>query len=54
MGYGTATHREALNRLGVTAHHRRSFAPVRALLTDPSLTDGDEGADTPDTAYTKG
>lgn len=54
MGYGTAAHREALNRLGVTAHHRRSFAPVRALLTDPSLTDGDEGADTPDTAYTKG
>ncbi len=31
-GYGTAEHRAALGRLGVTAHHRRSFAPVRALL----------------------
>ena len=31
-GYGTAEHRAALARLGVTAHHRRSFRPVRALL----------------------
>jgi ribonuclease HII len=28
-GYGTAEHREAIRRLGVTRHHRRSFAPVR-------------------------
>ncbi|HEY0526063.1 MAG TPA: ribonuclease HII [Stellaceae bacterium] len=28
-GYGTAEHREAIRRLGVTPHHRRSFAPVR-------------------------
>lgn len=27
-GYGTQEHREALQRLGPTAHHRRSFAPV--------------------------
>ena len=27
-GYGTLEHREALQRLGPTAHHRRSFAPV--------------------------
>ena len=27
-GYGTAEHRGALARLGVTPHHRRSFAPV--------------------------
>ncbi|MCG8546363.1 MAG: ribonuclease HII [Alphaproteobacteria bacterium] len=27
-GYGTAEHRAALDRLGVTPHHRRSFAPV--------------------------
>lgn len=33
-GYGTAEHRDALARLGVTNHHRRSFAPVRALLGD--------------------
>jgi ribonuclease HII len=27
-GYGTAIHAEALTRIGPTAHHRRSFAPV--------------------------
>ncbi len=27
-GYGTREHMEALNRLGPTPHHRRSFAPV--------------------------
>jgi ribonuclease HII len=32
MGYGTAEHRAALTRLGVTPHHRRGFAPVRAAL----------------------
>lgn len=40
MGYGTADHLEALKRLGPTVHHRKSFAPVRALLSpaeDPSL-----------------
>ena len=31
-GYGTAEHRRALESLGVTAHHRRSFAPIRELL----------------------
>ena len=31
-GYGTAEHRAALSRLGVTAHHRRSFRPVREHL----------------------
>ncbi len=30
-GYGTPHHRAALDRLGVTPHHRRSFAPVRQL-----------------------
>jgi ribonuclease HII len=32
MGYGTAAHREAMARFGVTPHHRRSFAPVREQL----------------------
>ena len=32
FGYGTKQHRQALARLGVTAHHRRSFAPIRRLL----------------------
>ena len=29
MGYGSSTHMEALEKYGITAHHRRSFAPVR-------------------------
>ncbi|MGD9615948.1 MAG: ribonuclease HII [Alphaproteobacteria bacterium] len=32
-GYPTATHVEAIRRLGVTPHHRRSFAPIRAALS---------------------
>ncbi len=31
-GYPTADHLQALRRLGPCAEHRRSFAPVRALL----------------------
>ena len=31
-GYPTAAHLAALRTLGVTAVHRRSFGPVRALL----------------------
>lgn len=30
-GYGTADHLEALNRLGPTPHHRRTWAPVRQI-----------------------
>lgn len=33
-GYGTRAHREALRRLGPTPLHRRSFAPLRLMLTD--------------------
>lgn len=33
-GYGTKEHMAALGRLGVTPHHRRSFAPVRAALSE--------------------
>ncbi|MBF0416122.1 MAG: ribonuclease HII [Magnetococcales bacterium] len=32
MGYPTQEHRLALNRLGVTPHHRHSFAPVREVV----------------------
>ena len=32
-GYGTAAHRAALLTLGPCAAHRRSFAPIRSLLT---------------------
>jgi ribonuclease HII len=31
-GYGTAAHSAALNRLGPCPAHRKSFAPIRALL----------------------
>jgi ribonuclease HII len=38
-GYGTAEHLAALKNLGVTAWHRRSFAPVHNILwQDKSLT----------------
>ena len=32
QGYGTAEHRAAIARLGVTTEHRRSFRPVREAL----------------------
>ena len=31
-GYGTKAHREALERLGVTPHHRKSFSPIHNIL----------------------
>lgn len=31
-GYGTAEHQAALSLHGLTPHHRRSFAPIKALL----------------------
>ncbi|MFM9852117.1 MAG: ribonuclease HII [Sphingomonadaceae bacterium] len=34
MGYGTAAHLAALNRLGPTSLHRHSFAPVRAAAAN--------------------
>ena len=36
MGYGTRAHLDALSRLGASPIHRRSFAPVRKMLSpDP-------------------
>jgi len=32
-GYGTAEHQAALRRLGVTPHHRKSFAPIVKILS---------------------
>ena len=34
-GYGTAVHLRALKELGVTPIHRKSFAPVRDIITPP-------------------
>jgi ribonuclease HII len=31
VGYGTAVHRDAIERLGLTPLHRRSFAPINAI-----------------------
>jgi ribonuclease HII len=31
-GYGTPEHQQAITRLGVTEHHRRSFRPVQLAL----------------------
>ncbi len=38
-GYGTAQHRAALERLGASAEHRVSFAPIRMRLTQPVLVE---------------
>ena len=34
MGYSVPEHFQALNRLGPTIHHRRSFAPVAAFYSE--------------------
>ncbi len=34
VGYGTALHRLAIARYGVTDIHRRSFAPIKAVLDE--------------------
>lgn len=31
VGYGTASHKAAIQRMGITPLHRRSFAPIKAL-----------------------
>ncbi len=33
-GYGTALHQKGLDEFGITPYHRRSFAPIRKLLTE--------------------
>jgi ribonuclease HII len=39
-GYGTASHRQAMQQLGLSALHRRSYAPCRGILPpDENLVD---------------
>lgn len=38
-GYGAKAHREGLDLHGVTPHHRRSFAPIAAMLDGRALPD---------------
>lgn len=40
-GYGTPEHYVGLKAHGVSAHHRRSFAPIRAILTGQVVEPGD-------------
>lgn len=39
-GYGTKKHMDALNAYGATLHHRKSFAPVAAILCAGSVSRG--------------
>jgi ribonuclease HII len=36
-GYPTLKHRAALSALGLTPHHRRTFAPCRSMFASPAL-----------------
>jgi ribonuclease HII len=36
VGYSTGTHLAAITRVGITRHHRRSFAPVRLVANGPA------------------
>lgn len=40
MGYGTVAHQEALVRLGVSPHHRRSFRPIHKMLCNNDALSG--------------
>jgi len=42
-GYPSAGHRAALQTLGVTPHHRLSFAPVRKMLCQEAVGKGSDG-----------
>jgi ribonuclease HII len=48
MGYSVPEHIAALNRLGATIHHRRSFAPVALVLGEAVIeTDADAADELP-------
>jgi ribonuclease HII len=38
-GYGTATHREAIQKYGITPYHRRSFSPCQLLHLENSASE---------------
>jgi ribonuclease HII len=42
VGYGTQQHRSALQTLGITTWHRKSYAPVKAVIEQLSLAIGSE------------
>jgi len=45
MGYSVPEHFEALDRLGPTIHHRRSFSPVALALGELGLANAGSDAD---------
>ena len=47
VGYGTATHRAAIDTLGITPLHRTSFAPIAKIISATATTKqiGDSGED---------
>jgi ribonuclease HII len=47
MGYAVPAHRRALDELGPTIHHRRSFAPVAAAYRDAEAMAGTAAGDLP-------
>jgi ribonuclease HII len=47
-GYGTRCHADAIAQFGVTAHHRRSFAPIRSALAGTCAAAVQSPEDTPD------
>ncbi|GBR50623.1 ribonuclease HII [Neokomagataea thailandica NBRC 106555] len=42
-GYGTAIHKNGLKNYGVTPHHRRGFAPIRAMVEAANMISGEAG-----------
>lgn len=42
-GYGTVIHKAGLNEYGVTPHHRRGFAPIRAMVEAANMISGKAG-----------
>lgn len=49
MGYGTRQHAAALDRLGLTIHHRRGFRPIRRVAEIAEAMAGAGSADWPET-----
>ena len=39
-GYGTRQHQQALQKYGISPHHRRSFAPIRRLVQTANFVQG--------------
>ena len=57
VGYGTAEHQAALTDIGVTPHHRRSFAPIKLIINPPAPapeTEQSPASPTPETAPESG